>query len=272
MEGEGGGNAAIAAASERPQPLLLGLPLARSFIRAVQGDVAETVDDLQAELRLSQHEQAPDFRCNPAFTDRSLKEDGLEDMLTFSHTTAGGGVVDLVPGGRDIKVTNDTKEAWLRASLKYELFDAVEEAAGAFRTGVCNLVGAAHLVLLSAPELQETWSGKADISDEDLAAWQARTDINPAVAKQAAWFFELLRGDLRNSRSLVLKFATGSDRWPVDPSGFRFAIEPVDGGDQTLPQAMTCANMLQLPRFSGPAPLAERLVKAASLGVDLQKL
>jgi len=196
----------------------------------------------------------------------------MEGMLTFSHTTVAGGIVDLIPGGRDITVTDATKEAWLRASLKYELFESVEEAAGAFRQGVCNMVGAAHLVLLSASELQEVWSGKADIADEDLAAWQARTDINRAVGKQADWFFQLLRGELRDVRSLVLKFATGSDRWPVDPSGFRFAIEPVDGDDSTLPQAMTCANMLQLPRYSGPGPLAERLRKACTLGVDLQKL
>mmetsp|Transcript_46055 Transcript_46055/g.127962 ORF Transcript_46055/g.127962 Transcript_46055/m.127962 type:complete len:708 (+) Transcript_46055:66-2189(+) len=266
----GAGVVATSAAEEHPQPLLLGLPLARSFVRALQGNPAETLEELQAELNAVQHVNAPDIRGSKEFRERSLQELGLEGQLSFSVSAPSGGVMDLVPGGRDIQVTDETKAAWLKASIFYELFGCIEEAAGAFRVGVCDLVGAAHLVLLSAEELRELWSGRGYVSDEDLQTWQARTDVNPVVAQQAQWLFDSLRGELRDARPRVLKFATGSDRWPVDSRGFSFAIEPGGDGDECLPSAMTCGNMLQLPRYTRPEVLQEKLLQAVDLGMDLQ--
>jgi len=252
-----------------PQPLLLGLPLARNFVRAVQGSAIESLDELQAELNNEQHTNAPDFRGSAAFRERSLAELGLEGQLSFSCPVPGGGVVDLVAGGRDLPVTNETKNEWLELTLRYELVGSVAEAALAFRAGVCDLVGAAHLVLLSAEELREAWSGRGVVTDEDLQAWKAATDVSPAVGKQAEWLFELLHGELRDARGQVLKFTTGSDRWPVDSRGFKFVIEPRDGGDEALPSAMTCGNMLQLPRYTAREPLRDRLMQALNSGMDL---
>lgn len=252
------------------QPLLLGLPLARSFLHVLQGHIVDTVEELQAELNAEQHSSTPDFRGSAAFRELSLKELGLEGQLTFSYTLPGdAGVVDLVPGGRDLIVTDQDKEQWLRATLKYELTDSLQEAAEGFRAGVCEVVSATHLVLLDAGELQEAWSGRSVVTDEDLQTWRERTVVSPAVSQQAEWLFELLRGDLREARPRILKFATGSDRWPVDARGFKFVIEPMDGGDTALPCAMTCGNMLQLPRYTGREPLRERLLQAVEWGSDL---
>lgn len=264
------GMALCQAARPPKQPLLLGLPLARYFIRAVQGDPAEAIEDLQEELRIEQHSSSPDFRASPAFRTSSLCELGLEGHLTFSYTCLGGGCVDLAPRGRDVQVTDETKEEWLRATLRYELVESIEEAAAAFRLGVHEVVGGAHLVLLAASELGEAWSGRGVVSDDDLETWRSRTNISPVVKQQAEWLFEHLSvGELRSARGRVLKFVTGSDRWPVDSSGFSFVIEPMDGGDETLPCAMTCGNMLQLPRYSQQQPLCDRLKQAMDWGLEL---
>jgi len=258
--------------SARPpkQPLLLGLPLARCFIRLVQGDFPESIEEMQAELKAEQHENAPDFRCSPSLRSSSLKDLGLEGQLTFSYGLLGGSrLVDLVPGGRDVVVTDETKEQWLHATLRYELVESLREAADGFRAGFCDMIGASHLVLLTARELGEAWSGRGVVTDDDLKIWQQSTEVSPAVKQQAEWLFELLRGELREARSRVLKFATGSDRWPADPRGFKFVIEPLDGGDEALPCAMTCANMLQLPRYTCKEPLRNRLLKAVDWGMDM---
>jgi len=68
----------------------------------------------------------------------------------------------------------------------------------------------------------------------------------------------------------VLKFTTGSDRWPRDPKGFTFYVEPMDGGDEVLPRAMTCGNMLQLPSYSSKEQLQLQLLKACDLGLSMQ--
>jgi len=258
--------------SARPpkQPLLLGLPLARFFVRAVQGYFPETLDDLQAELNAEQHCNAPDFRGSARLRQQSLRELGLQGQLTFGYALPGdAGVVDLIPGGRSIVVVDENKDQWLQATLRYELVDSIQEAAEAFRAGVCDLVGASHLVLLTAAELREAWSGRGMVTDEDLKVWQANTEVSPAVTKQAEWLFELLRGDLRDARSRVLKFATGSDRWPADAKGFRFVVEPMDGTDASLPCAMTCGNMLQLPRYTGREQLRDRLLQAVDCCAEL---
>lgn len=264
------GMALCQAARPPPQPLLLGLPLARFFVRAVQGDNIDTTKELQAELNAEQHSNSPDFRGKATFLERTLQELGLEGQLSFSYPLPGAESVELLPGGRSILVTDETKDEWLRATLRYELVDSVQEAAAAFRIGVCEMVGCAHLVLLGTTELREAWSGRGVVTDEDLKMWKARTDVSPAVARQAEWLFELLSvGELRDARARVLKFATGSDRWPANSHGFKFVIEPMDGGDETLPCAMTCGNMLQLPRYSQQGPLRDRLLQAMDWGVDL---
>ena len=63
----------------------------------------------------------------------------------------------------------------------------------------------------------------------------------------------------------MLKFATGSGRWP-GPDGFNFCVEPMDGGDDVLPRAMTCGNMLQLPCYTSRSVLEANLQKACEWG------
>jgi len=258
--------------SSRPprQPLLLGLPLARYFVRAVQGQFPESLQDLQNELNAEQHTNSPDFRGSANFCKTSLVEMGLEGQLTFSATLLSTGeVVDLIPSGRQRVVQDDDKEDWLRAVLHFEMVDSIQDAAAAFRAGVCDLVGASHLILLSAQELREAWSGRGSVTEEDLKVWQANTEVSPARQQQAKWLFDLLRGPLQEARPQVLKFATGSDRWPSDARGFRFVVEPRDGGDEALPSAMTCGNMLQLPCYSSPERLQTQLLKAVQNCTEL---
>lgn len=256
---------------QQQQKLLVGAPLSRSFLRAVQVHTPETIQELQADLNSEQSESAPDFRGSAGFVKSSLSELGLEGQLTFSRDTAAGSVVDLIPDGRNVVVTDATKLAWLKATLRYELAESLAGAAQEFRAGMCEVAGAAYLVLLSASELCEEWSGRGQVTDDDLKLWQSVSKVNPARKQQATWFFEVLWDEqLRHARPSVLKFTTGSDRWPMDPKGFFFNVEPMDGGDDLLPRAMTCGNMVQLPVYSTKAILQQQLLKACEMGLSMQ--
>ena len=141
------------------QKLLVGASLARPFLRCVQVDAPESLEDLQMELNAETSESSPDFRGSTAFLTSSLGELGLEGQLTFSRERPDGTVVLLKPGGSDQIVTDATKLEWLRSTLRSELVESIDGAANSFRLGVCESAGAAYLVLLSADELQQVWNG-----------------------------------------------------------------------------------------------------------------
>lgn len=137
------------------QKLLVGASLARPFLRCVQLDPPESLEELQAELNAENDESSPDFRGSTRFLTSSLAELGLEAQLTFSRERPDGTVVELKPAGNSEIVTDATKLEWLKSTLRSELVESVEEAARNFRVGVCEAAGAAYVVLLSAVELQQ---------------------------------------------------------------------------------------------------------------------
>ena len=51
------------------QKLLVGASLARPFLRCVQVDAPESLEDLQAELNAESDESSPDFRGSTTFSD-----------------------------------------------------------------------------------------------------------------------------------------------------------------------------------------------------------
>ena len=72
-------------------------------------------------------------------------------------------------------------------------------------------------------------------------------------------------------RGKVLQFATGSAS--MGREGLRsFIIDAANGGDDRLPSAMTCGNMIQIPRYSCRAVLALQLRTAAESECSFQML
>lgn len=248
----------------------LGRPLSRSFVRLLTGDPPQELADLQSELNHEAGEAEPDFRGGRAIVEKPLQESGLAGMLTLSRTISGHpsvGEVELVPGGKSIEVTDANKQEWLTQLLKHKLVLSQELAATAFRDGIIDVWGGSGhicplLCLLSADELVDLWGGRG-VEAKDVARWQAVTEVSPYVAQQAEWLWQVLKEDYNDElREKVLRFATGSAR--ISREGVQdFRIEPAEGGDDRLPSAMTCGNMLQLPRYSSRFVLAKQLRIAA---------
>lgn len=63
--------------------------------------------------------------------------------------------------------------------------------------------------------------------------------------------------------SLLPVFLTGSDRIPIyGMSSLRIVIQSTTNGEQYLPVAHTCYNLLDLPKYSSKEILSARLVQA----------
>lgn len=251
---------------------VVGEEFAEFFLHQVARDDTVPLEELQKQLS---HAEGPgDIRASQAVLSKPLVELGLQPTLSriISHTQVE---VELVPGGRDVEVTDDNKAEWLQLHLHNKLYGSLRKAADSFREGILDVFGGSRrtcplLVLLSPSELARLWAG-ACVGPEQLRRWREVAVVSQEVQKQADWFWELLEEGDEELRGGILKFATGVHR--IGGLGLQcFEVQPADGGDESLPGAMTCANMLQLPRYTTKAALDKQLRKAIELCDGFQVL
>lgn len=149
---------------------LLGLPLARCFLRLIMRRPPQGVKELQAELNAEQEAAAGnDFRGSSDLLSHTLSSLGLEDTLTFTRTLSARPEmnVELKPGGAEEVVTDETKADWLESTLRHKLVDSIEPQSEAFRAGVFDVVPPETFDLFEVEELAEVWSGSG-INDIQL--------------------------------------------------------------------------------------------------------
>jgi len=242
---------------------VIGEELAGFFVHQVARDDTVCLEELQRQL--SESDGAGDIRASRAILEKKLSEVGLQGATLSRVITHTETEVDLVPGGREVPVTDDNKAEWLQLHLHSKLYGSLRKAADAFRSGILDVLGGAQrtcpfFVLLEPAELARAWAGAA-VTDEHLRQWQEVTSVSAEIGKQAGWLWEILSDGDEALRGRVLKFATGIHR--LGAGGLQlFEVQPADGGDESLPRAMTCANMLQLPRYSSKDILDKQLRKA----------
>jgi len=252
---------------------VMGEELAEFFLHQVARDDTVPLEELQRQL--SQAEGDHDFRASKAVFQKPIAELGLQGLTLTRVLTHTEVEVELVPGGKDVPITEENKVEWLELHLHDKLYRSLRKAADAFREGLIDVLGGSRrtcplLVLLSPAELAKMWAG-AGVTEEQLRRWKEVAVVSREVQSQAAWFWELLEEADEEHRGQILKFTTGVHR--LHQQGLSsFEVQPADGGDESLPRAMTCANMLQVPRYTSKAIFNQQLRKAIELCDGFQTL
>jgi len=242
---------------------VIGEEFATFFLHQVARD--DTVDLKELQQQLAETDGEEDVRASGAILRRSLTDMGLKGQTLTRSITNTNMEVELVPGGKDLEVTEDNKAEWLQLHLHNKLYGSLRQAADAFRQGVLDVFGGSRrtcplLMLLTPAELAQLWAG-SPVGDEGVKLWREAAAVSEEVRQQAEWLWEVLADGDEDLRGRVLKFSTGSHR--LGTAGLQaFQVQPADGGDEALPRAMTCANMLQLPRYSSKDALDKQLRKA----------
>ena len=91
--------------------------------------------------------------------------------------------------------------------------------------------------------------------------------VHPEVAEQAEWLWQILRDLDDEARGRYFRFVTGSSRRPS--AGFsEITISAREGGDGAFPFAHACANTVDLPRYSSPEVMLQRLEAAVGAAHD----
>ena len=250
--------------SHAHHPFLL-VSINRSFYKHVIGAAVDYFDIEATE---------PDyFKSLCQILQFSLEDLGLE--LTFSAEAQSFGrqeVVDLIPGGRNIAVTDENKSEYVTLVAKHRMTNSIRAQIDSFLDGFYDLVPPELIAIFSPTELELLICGLPDIDLDDLRANTEYANYQPAdPAIQHFW--DALHSFSRQDRALFLQFVTGTSKVPLD--GFaslqgmrgpqRFSIHRVHN-TSLLPAAHTCFNQLDLPAYATVEEMREKLLIAVNEG------
>ncbi|XP_076227161.1 HECT, UBA and WWE domain containing E3 ubiquitin protein ligase 1 isoform X5 [Nomia melanderi] len=203
-------------------------------------------------------------------TEHNIADLGYE--LTFSTEVNEFGVNDvrdLIPNGRNIVVTEETKLEYIRLVCQMKMTGAIRKQLNAFLEGFYDIIPKRLISIFNEQELELLISGLPNVDIEDL---KANTEYHKytATSLQIQWFWRALRGFDQADRAKFLQFVTGTSKVPLQ--GFaalegmngvqKFQIHREDRSKDRLPSAHTCFNQLDLPVYETYDKLRTNLLKA----------
>ncbi|XP_072964095.1 E3 ubiquitin-protein ligase UPL1-like isoform X2 [Typha angustifolia] len=176
---------------------------------------------------------------------------------------------ELIPGGRNIRVTEETKHEYVDLVAEHILTTAIRPQINAFLEGFSELVPMELISIFNDKELELLISGLPEIDLDDLKANTEYTGYT-AASTVIQWFWEVVKAFNKEDMARLLQFVTGTSKIPLE--GFRalqgisgpqrFQIHKAYGAPERLPSAHTCFNQLDLPEYSSKEQLEERLLLA----------
>ncbi|KAJ6439602.1 TOM1 protein [Purpureocillium lavendulum] len=184
-------------------------------------------------------------------------------------------VVDLVPNGREISVTEENKQEYVRLVVDHKLLSSVKEQMENFLKGFHEIIPANLISIFSEQELELLISGLPDIDIDD---WKSNTEYQNYTpsSQQIQWFWRAVRSLDKEELAKLLQFVTGTSKVPLN--GFkelegmnginRFNIHRDYGSKDRLPSSHTCFNQLDLPEYETYDMLRSQLVKAITQGSE----
>lgn len=207
-----------------------------------------------------------------------MLENDITDVITedFSVETDDYGehkVIDLIPNGRNIAVTEDNKQEYVRLVVEYRLQESVTEQMENFLQGFHEIIPRELISIFDEQELELLISGLPDI---DVNDWQNNTiyvNYSPSSI-QIQWFWRAVMSFDNEERAKLLQFATGTSKVPLN--GFKemtgangickFSIHRDYGNTDRLPSSHTCFNQIDLPAYDSYETLRGSLLLAVTEG------
>ncbi|CAO2834572.1 unnamed protein product [Amaranthus hypochondriacus] len=253
---------------------LLDVHFTRSFYKHILG-VKVTYHDIEAI--------DPDYYKNLKW----MLENDISDLLdlTFSIDADEEKLIlyertqvtdyELIPGGRNIKVTEENKHQYVDLVAEHRLTTAIRPQINAFLEGFTELIHRELVSIFNDKELELLISGLPDIDLEDMRVNTEYSGYSPA-SPVIQWFWEVVQGFSKEDKARLLQFVTGTSKVPLE--GFsalqgisgsqKFQIHKAYGSQDHLPSAHTCFNQLDLPEYPSKEHLQERLLLAIHEGSE----
>ncbi|KAL5008817.1 hypothetical protein ScPMuIL_014398 [Solemya velum] len=203
-----------------------------------------------------------------------IENNNIDDMdLTFSeeeYSTSGQlvKVVDLLPNGSKLAVTDKNKLRYLDILSQYRLVSLVREEVEYFLKGLNELIPDNLLSMFDENELELLMCGTGNYSISDFKLHHSVCGTTPTFNKVLDWFWTVVASFTEEQMAKLLQFTTGCSQLP--PGGFmelnpKFQLTAAPTFN-TLPTAHTCFNQLCLPDYDSMEQLHKLLLIAINEG------
>ena len=196
---------------------------------------------------------------------------------------------ELVPGGKDIDVTDKNKMEYIGRVIHWRFEQRVKEQMDSFLAGFHEVIPADSIKVFDEGELELLLGGIGSINVKD---WKDHTEYKKYTAEDAVvqWFWRLVLSFGDEMRSRLLQFVTGTSRVPMNGFAVRFlrifpqkilfmtstcSLQELHGSNgprkfciekagspNSLPRAHTCFNRIDLPPYRSYQELKEKVVMA----------
>lgn len=205
--------------------------------------------------------------------DNDITDILTEDFSVESDDYGEHKIIDLVPNGRNIPVTEENKQDYVRLVVEYRLQKSVEEQMSNFSVGFHEIIPKELVGIFDEQELELLISGLPDI---EVGDWQANTTYNnySPSSEQIQWFWRAVKSFDNEERAKLLQFATGTSKVPLN--GFKelrgangtckFSIHRDYGSTDRLPSSHTCFNQIDLPAYESYETLRGSILLAITEG------
>jgi len=197
-----------------------------------------------------------------------------EEFVVIEDEFGEEKIIDLIPDGRNISVTEENKKEYVQALVEYRLTESVKEQLDSFLGGFHDIIPAELISIFNEQELELLISGLPEIDVDD---WKANTEYhnyNPS-SQQIVWYWRIVKAMTNEERAKLLQFITGTSKVPLN--GFK-ELEGVSGltkcnihkdpSTHRLPTSHTCFNQLDLPAYESFEIMKQNINTAISLGAD----
>mmetsp|Transcript_41618 Transcript_41618/g.114743 ORF Transcript_41618/g.114743 Transcript_41618/m.114743 type:complete len:782 (+) Transcript_41618:58-2403(+) len=162
-----------------------------------------------------------------------------------------------------IELTQATKAAFVDAYVQWSLTDRIRIQLGHFSDGFRAVLGESVMLreMVDAVQLERILCGGDDAVD--VAALQSRAKHegwSDAEAEYLEAFWAIVADMSEAVKRRFLLFLTASDRVPLEGwEHLRVVVQRNGDGDERLPTAFTCFNLMLLPKYSSASVLSAKL-------------
>ncbi|EKX53558.1 hypothetical protein GUITHDRAFT_43144, partial [Guillardia theta CCMP2712] len=246
---------------------LVDVKFSRAFLRMIVGG--------KLELEMLE-EIEPDLYRNLCALKGHQDHEAMDlDFTILTDYQPSKQKVELMENGENIKVDSTNIEKYVELYILYKLRDGAKKLMDRLLHGFFEVVPKPAIRIFSDQELDLLLCGLPKIDVDDWRRCQGEQLCE--TSQLSLWFWEFVCSKEEAERALLLKFCTGSS---VSPSvGFenlpglssicRFTLACTqEAGDDRLPTASTCFNLLKIPDYSSKEILEERFHVALHYGSE----